>query len=165
MRNLNQSGKVISDKPLERGDKVYFYRPPSQLEVQRRGRKAKHLMHYQGPATIIGSIEGRKRQYEFKYNGKRYKRDISMLIPEQTMLMIDDTTLDVTDSRESGAKPKLHTNGAELREEDLVLCKTDLTDTEWYLAEINKIYLDEIEIIYFTTPIKVVEKYIEQSIE
>ncbi len=37
-----------------------------------------------------------------------------MLILEQTMLMIDVTTLDVTDSRESEAKPKLHTNGAEL---------------------------------------------------
>ncbi len=37
-----------------------------------------------------------------------------MLIPEQTMLMIDVTTLDVTDSRGSEAKPKLHTNGAEL---------------------------------------------------
>ena len=37
-----------------------------------------------------------------------------MLIPEQTMLVIDVTTLDVTDSRESEAKPKLHTNGAEL---------------------------------------------------
>ena len=88
-----------------------------------------------------------------------------MLIPEQTMLMIDVTTLDVTGSRESGAKPKLHTNGAELHEEDLILCKTDLTDTEWYLAEINKIYSDEVEIIFFTTPIKVVENYIEQSME
>ncbi len=88
-----------------------------------------------------------------------------MLIPEQTMLAINVTTLDVTDSRESGTKPKLHTSGAELREEDLILCKTDLTDTEWYLAEINKIYSDEIEIIYFTTPIKVVENFIEQSIE
>ena len=76
-----------------------------------------------------------------------------MLIPEQNMLMIDVTTLDVTDSRESGAKPKLHTNGAELH------------DIEWYLTEINKIYSDEVEIIYFTTPIKVVENYIEQSIE
>ena len=37
-------------------------------------------MHYQGPAIIIGSIDGRKRQYEIEYNGKRYKRDISMLI-------------------------------------------------------------------------------------
>ena len=88
-----------------------------------------------------------------------------MLILEQTMLMIDVTTLNVTDSRESGAKPKLHTNGAELHEEDLILCKTDLTDTEWYLTEINKIYSDEVEIIFFTTPIKVVENYIEQSME
>ena len=88
-----------------------------------------------------------------------------MLIPEQTMLTIDVTTLDVTDSRESGAKPKLHINGAELHEEDLILCKTDLTDTKWYLTEINKIYSDEIEIIYFTTPIKEVENYIEQSME
>ena len=88
-----------------------------------------------------------------------------MLILEQTMLMIDVTTLNVTDSRESGTKPKLHTNGAELHEEDLILCKTDLTDTEWYLAEINKIYSDEVEIIFFTTPIKVVENYIEQSME
>jgi hypothetical protein len=152
-------------------------------------------MHYQGPAVIIGSIEGRKRQYVFEYNGKRYKRHISMLIPEQTMLTIDVTTLDVTDSRESGAKPKLHINGAELHEEDLILCKTDLTDTKWYLTEINKIYSnelheedlilcktdltdtkwylteinkiysDEVEIIYFTTPIKEVENYIEQSME
>ncbi len=81
------------------------------------------------------------------------------------MLAIDVTTLDVTDSRESGTKPKLHTSGANLREEDLILCKTDLMDTEWYPAEINKIYSDEIEIIYFTTPIKVAENFIEQSRE
>ena len=106
-----------------------------------RGRKAKHLMHYQGPATIVGSISGRKRQYEMEHNGKRYKGDISMLIPEQTMLEIDVTTLDVTDSRESGNNPKLHVNGDEIQEEDLVLFKMELTDTELYLAEIDKIYL------------------------
>ncbi len=100
-------------------------------------------MHYQGPATIIGSISGRKQRYEFEYNGRRYKRDISMLIPEQNMLKIDVTTLDVTDSRESGAKPKkLHTNGAELQEEDLIVCKMELTDTEWHVAENDKIYAE-----------------------
>ena len=41
----------------------------------------------------------------------------------------------------------------------------NLTDIEWYLTEINKIYSDEVEIIFFTTPIKVVENYIEQSME
>jgi hypothetical protein len=123
-------------------------------------------MHYQGPATIIGSISGRKRQYEFEYNGRRYKRDISMLIPEQSMLEIAVTKLDVTDSRESGAKPKkLHTIGAEIREEDLILCKTELTDTEWYLAEIDKIYANEIEVIYYTTPANTAENFIDQSID
>ena len=122
-------------------------------------------MIYQGPATIIGSTSCRKRQYELEYNGKRYKRDISTLIPEQTMLEIDVTTFDVTDSRESGTKPKLHVNGDEIREEDLILCKTELTDTEWYLAEINKIYSDEIEVVYFTTPAKSAENYIEQLID
>jgi hypothetical protein len=76
-----------------------------------------------------------------EHNGKRYKGDISMLIPEQTMLEIDVTTLDVTDSRESGTNPKLHVNGDEIQEEDLILFKMELTDTELYLAEIDKIYL------------------------
>ena len=98
-------------------------------------------MHYQGPATIVGSIAGRKRQYEMEHNGKRYKGDISMLIPEQTMLEIDVTTLDVIDSRESGTNPKLHVNGDEIQEENLILFKMELTDTELYLAEIDKIYL------------------------
>ena len=43
VHNLNQSGKVISDKPLEKGNKVYFYRPPSQQEVIKRGRKANRI--------------------------------------------------------------------------------------------------------------------------
>jgi len=77
-------------------------------------------MHYQGSVTIVGSISGRKRQYEMEHNGKRYERDISMLISEQTMLEIDVTTLDVTDSRESGTKPKPHVNGDEIRELDLI---------------------------------------------
>ena len=88
-----------------------------------------------------------------------------MLIPEQTMLEIDVTTLDVTDSRESGAKPKLHVNGDGIREEDLILCKMELTDTKRYLAEINKIYSDETEVVYFTTPAKSAENYIDQSID
>ena len=121
-------------------------------------------MIYQGPATIIGSTSCRKRQYDFEYNGKRYKRCISMLIPEQTMIMIDVTTLDVSDSRESGSKPKIHTNGVELREEELIICKTELTDTEWYLSEINKIYSEEIEVIYYTTPATTADNFVEQSI-
>ncbi len=81
--NLNQSGAKIQAKELETGDRVYFYRAPSQHEVIRRGRKAKHLAHYHGPATIQGKVEGRDRQYHLTYDGKSFKRDIGMLVPEK----------------------------------------------------------------------------------
>ncbi len=87
-----------------------------------------------------------------------------MLIPEQPMLEIDVTMLDVSDSRESGSKPKLNTDGVELREEELIICKTELTDTEWYLSEINKINSEEIEVVYYTTPATTADKFVEQSI-
>jgi transposase InsO family protein len=83
--NLNQSGKKIPDSPYNRGDKVYFYRPPSQNEVMQRERKTKHLMHYRGPATITQPIPGRRRQYELEFEGKLFKRDVGMLIPQHTM--------------------------------------------------------------------------------
>ena len=60
--NLNQSGKKIPDKPYDRGDKIYFYQPPSQNEVMQRERNAKHLMHYRGPATITQPMPCLRRQ-------------------------------------------------------------------------------------------------------
>ena len=157
--NLNQSGKKIPDKPYVRGDKVYFYQPPSQNEVIQRGRKAKHLMHYRGPATITQPIPGRRRQYEIEFQGKLFKRDIGMLIPQHTMYEIDPLTLDVAYIQLSSTKPKLYSKGYQLQEDNLIICKTESTDTEWCLAEVNRIYPEEIEITYYTTPIAQLEKY------
>ena len=157
--NLNQSGKKIPDKPYDRGDKVYFYQPPSQNEVIQRGRKAKHLMHYRGPATITQPIPGRRRQYEIEFEDKLFKRDIGMLIPQHTMHEIDPSTLDVTDIRLSSTKPRLYNEAHQLREDNLIICKTEIIDTEWCLAEINRIYPEEIEITYYTTPITQLENY------
>ena len=36
-----------------------------------------------------GKVDGRDRQYHIEYNGKDFKRDISMLIPEERMKEID----------------------------------------------------------------------------
>ncbi len=74
----------MEDKGLSPGDRVYFYKPLTQQEVARRGRKAKHLAHYHGPAIVQSQVQGRDRQYIITYNGKQFKRDISMLIPERT---------------------------------------------------------------------------------
>jgi hypothetical protein len=124
--HLNQSGAKIQDKGLKQGDRVYFYRPPSQHEVIRRGRKAiKHLAHYYGPATIQGKVDGRDRQYHLTYEGKPFKRDISMLVPEKEMQRINPETHDPTITPPNQVKPSIHVRGKLLAEEDLILCKTD----------------------------------------
>ena len=71
-------------------------------------------MNYQGPATILAVATAKNGNMYLSITENVIKKIYQMLIPEQTMLMIYVTTLDVTDSRESEAKPKLHTNGAEL---------------------------------------------------
>jgi hypothetical protein len=158
--NLNQSGKKIPDKPYDGGNKVYLHHPPSQNEVIQRERKAKHLMHYRGPATITQPIiPGIRRQYEIEFEGKLFKRDVGMWIPQHTMYEIDPLTLDVTCIQLSSTKPKLYTKDYQLREDSLIICKTESTDTEWCLAEINRTYPEEIEITYYTTPITQLEDY------
>jgi hypothetical protein len=79
--NLNQSGSRVEDKGFSPGDRVFSYKPPTQQEAARRGRKAKHLAHYHGPAIVQSQVQGRDRQYNITYNGKQFKKDISMLIP------------------------------------------------------------------------------------
>ena len=81
---LNQAGEKTPPHP-QIGDRVYFYRPSTQQEVIKRTRKAKHLAHYHGPATILSNVDGRERQYNIEYLGKVFKRDIGMLIPEKRM--------------------------------------------------------------------------------
>ena len=108
--NLNQSGRQISDEPYQSGDRVYFYLPPTQQEVLKTGRKVKHLMHYRGPATVVKLIPGRRRQYEIEFQGKTFKRDVGMLVPEQTISEIDIKTLDPTKSPQEANRPRLYTN-------------------------------------------------------
>ncbi len=103
--------------PNPNPNRVYFFLPPTQQEVLKTGRKVKHLMHYRGPVTVIKLIPGRRRQYEIEFLGKTFKRDVGMLIPEQTILEIDVTTLDPTRSLQDSNKPQLYTNGEALHED------------------------------------------------
>jgi hypothetical protein len=163
--NLNQSGKKIPDAPYNRGDKVYFYQPPSRNEVIQKKGKANHFMHYRGPAAITQPIPERRRQYELEFEGKLFKRDVGMLIPQHTMLEIDPLTLDEVDTPSTNVKTKLYKKGHPLQEDSLVLCKTETTDTEWFLGEVSRVYPDEIELTYYTTPISKSEDYANASKE
>jgi hypothetical protein len=157
--NLNQSGSRVEDKGLSPGDRAYFYKPPTQQEVARRGRKAKHLAHYHGPAIVRSQIQGRDRQYNIRYGGKHFKRDISMLIPERTFLTINVTRHDPTTSTPLQSEPELLKPGAKRQEEELAICKTDKGDKTWHLVEVHTIYPDEIEVIYYTTPREQLDGY------
>jgi hypothetical protein len=44
--------------------------------------------------------------------------------------------------------PFMLINGRILVEEDLILCKTEKDDTSWCLAEVSKIFPDEVEVAY-----------------
>jgi hypothetical protein len=79
---LSQSGKSINYAALIPGARVYFYKPPTAQEVEMRGRKAKHLDHYTGPATILRAIGS--RSFVIQYTDKKgvtrtYQRDASMI--------------------------------------------------------------------------------------
>jgi hypothetical protein len=76
------------------------------------------------------------------------------------MYEIDPLTLDTTHIQLSNTKPKLYNKNYQLQEDNLIICKTEEdTDTEWCLAEINRICPEVIEITYYTTPIAQLEDY------
>jgi hypothetical protein len=54
------------------GTKVYFYKPPSAMEAEMKGRKAKHMDHYAGPATIIKKIGTRYFLIEFRIQKEKF---------------------------------------------------------------------------------------------
>jgi hypothetical protein len=101
---------------------------------------------------VQSQVQGRDRQYNITYDGKQFKRDISMLIPERTFLTIDVTRHDPTASTFLQSEQALLKPGAKLQEEELAICKTDKGDKAWYLVEVHKIYPGEIEVNYYTTP-------------
>jgi hypothetical protein len=114
--NLNQSGAKVDEKGFSPGDRVYFYKPPTQQEIARRGRKAKHLAHYHGPAIVQSKVDGRDRQYNITYDGKQFKRDISMLVPERTYQSLDISRHDPTAETTFHQEPALLKPGVKLQE-------------------------------------------------
>ncbi len=151
---LNQAGEKTPPH-LQIGDRVYFYRPPTQQEVIKRTRKAKHLTHYHGPATILSNEDGRERQYNVEYLGKVFKRDIGMIIPEKQMQQPATRDHDPTMEGLANIIAKAYA----LQEGILILCKTQKEDKGWYFAEIDKIYPDEIEVTYYATPRPSLDSY------
>ena len=156
----NQSGKPIENDLLREGMEVYFYKPPSQTEVLKKGRKAKHLEHYHGPAVIVKKI--RTRSYEISYNGKTFKRDAGMLVPVNH---IPEDCSKVDPSDQPIPKPSLHKDNIPFREGEIIICRGDTEEEGWYVAEISKVLDLSIQLRYFHTPSPPLETYVSQPQE
>jgi hypothetical protein len=99
--------KRINRKALVPGAKVYFYKPPSTQEVEKRRRKAKHLDHYMGSATILRSVG--TRSFIIQYTDEKgvtrtYQRDASMI----SLIPPKDIKMDPCDANSDGHPPHLH---------------------------------------------------------
>ncbi len=79
---LTQNGRKINLEDYKIGTNVYFYKPPSASEAEKRGRKAKHMDHYSGPARIIQQLGTRSFLLEYrntKGSIQTFQRDAGML--------------------------------------------------------------------------------------
>ena len=156
----NQSGKPIDNALLKDGMEVYFYKPPSQAEVEKKGRKAKHLEHYHGPAVIVKKI--RTRSYEISYNGKTFKRDAGMLVP---VSHLPEDKAEVDPVEPPVPVSSLQDGDLPFREGEFIICKGDTEAEGWYVAEISKVLDLTIQVRYFHTPSPPLEDYSSQSTE
>jgi hypothetical protein len=91
--SLNQKEQRYNLDHYEVGTKVYFYRPPSILDVVKKTRKAKHIDHYVGPATIVKKIGSRSFQLSFVNPltgiAQLLQRDAGMIILKKEGWMLE----------------------------------------------------------------------------
>jgi hypothetical protein len=134
------------------GAKVYFYTPPSQADNQTRGRKAKHLDHYIGPAIIIRQVGS--RSFIIRYTDKKgvertYQRDAAML----SLVTPNRVTKDLSDAGVTTKAPHKHQSLMEspIEEGEVILLKDGSDAATWYCAQIIEKLPDRIKVSYFTT--------------
>jgi hypothetical protein len=82
-----------------------------------------------------------------------------MLVPEKEMQHLSPKTHDLTIASPNQAKPSHYDKRNPLREEEIILCKTEKDDTSWCLTEVNKIFPNEVEVVYYTTPELLMDGY------
>ncbi len=116
---LNQKVQRYNLDHFVDGAKVYFYRPPSVLEVEKRTRKVKHIDHYVGPATIVKKIGSRSFQISFTNpltgETQLLQRDAGMIILKKKWIAPSLIPLI------SRLEPARHQKGLALRAGEMVI--------------------------------------------
>jgi hypothetical protein len=146
---LNQKGpRYNMDHPVE-GAKVYFYCPPSVLDVVRKTRKAKHIDYCVGPAVIVNKVGSCSFQISYTNSltgtTQLLQRDAGMIILKKEWLSPSLVPV------ETRLTPKKHQEGMELQVGEMVIM-IDYTDAkDWYVAEVAQVLGDRFTVNGFTT--------------
>jgi hypothetical protein len=157
---LSQIGKSINYDALIPGAQVYFFKPPSAQEALERGRKAKHLDHYTGPATILRAIGTRSFVLQYtdgKGVTRTYQRDASMISPVPPKSIKGDPSI----SKTSDKPPYLHQNLTQspIEEGEYVIIKDTKVSKTWYCAQVLEKLPDRIKVSYYTTTTPALANY------
>jgi hypothetical protein len=139
---LNQSGQPVDMRKFPVGTKVFFYRPPSKQEADRKGRRAKHIDHFVGPARITKHIGTRSVELEMEESNGRnitYKRDIGMLLLKRPKAGDPDPTI----QQGAALGTRIHVRGSMERVPsqvgEHVIVKDGPLAATWYCAEVSRI--------------------------
>jgi hypothetical protein len=146
---LNQKGQRYNLDHFTIEAKVYFYRPPSILDVEKRTRKAKHIDHYVGPATIVKKIGSRSFQISFFNPATRttqlLQRDAGMIILKKEWIAPSLDPLQVS------LFPTKHQPEMALRAGKMVILMDYPDAKDWYVAEISQILHDRFTVNGYIT--------------
>jgi hypothetical protein len=165
-KKLSQNGKCMNYEALIPGAKVYFNKPPSIQEVEKRGRKAKHLDHYTGPTTILRAVG--TRPFVIQYTDEKgvtrtYQRDASMI----SRVSPREIKIDPSEAGREGNPPHLHQSLAlsPIEEGEYILIKDTKDSKTWYCAQVLEKLPDRIKISYYTTTTPSLPKYNKSTYE
>ena len=112
----------------------------------KRGRKAKHLGHYCGPATIEESIG--TKSFRLSCNGRSFQRGAGVLIPI-TQMHVKNTAS--RDYKGESFKPATHSEDIKPREGEFVIMKGGLDSTDWSCVQIIEVIIDRLKVAWYTT--------------
>jgi hypothetical protein len=162
--NLGQNGRKIQIENYTPGTKVYFYKPPSAMEAEKKGRKAKHMDHYAGPAVIVKRIGTRSFLIEYKNSeGKvrTFQRDVGML----SLVPANQIDFDPEAPELDLNLPHMHRSlvASPLKENEFVILKDGSHATDWYCAQLAKVFPTHVVVHYYTTDMEPLTNYVNAS--
>jgi hypothetical protein len=163
---LAQNGQRIKYEALIPGAKVYFYKPPSQADTQARGRKAKHLDHYVGPATIVRQVG--TRSFIIQFTDKKgvtrvYQRDAAML----SLIPPNKVKGDPSDISAMFRSPHNHISIKKnpIEEGEVILLKDGNEANTWYCAQVLEKFPDHVKVSYYTTETLALANYVSTTLK